>query len=38
MTTLGWLTIEPPTLRPFLWTPSQHETGYPGLAFHQDRV
>ena len=37
-TVLGWLTVEPPSLRPLLWVPSQHETGYPGLAYHEGRV
>lgn len=38
MNVLGWLTTEPPALQPLLWTPSQHETGYPGLVFHDGRV
>ena len=37
-TTVGWLTADPAALRPLLWLPSQHETGYPGLCFHDDRV
>ncbi|MBW3596002.1 MAG: exo-alpha-sialidase [Planctomycetes bacterium] len=37
-TAMGWLTTDPPALRPLLWLPSQHETGYPGLAFHEGRV
>lgn len=37
-TALGWLTTDPPALRPLLWLPSQHETGYPGLALHEGRV
>ena len=37
-TTLGWLVTDPPALHPLLWLPSQHETGYPGLAFHDGRI
>lgn len=37
-TAVAWLTTEPPALRPLLWLPSQHETGYPGLALHDGRV
>ena len=37
-TALGWLTVEPLALRPFLLLPSQHETGYPGLYLHDNRV
>lgn len=37
-TALGWLTTDPPALRPLLWAPSQHETGYPGLVFHEGQV
>jgi hypothetical protein len=37
-TTLGWLTTDPPSLKPVFWLPSQHETGYPGLALHEGRV
>jgi hypothetical protein len=37
-TTIGWLTTDPPALNPELWLPSQHETGYPGLAFHDGRI
>ena len=37
-TAVGWLTADPPALRPVLWLPSQHETGYPGLCFHEGRV
>lgn len=37
-TDLGWLTTNPPALRPFLTLPSEHETGYPGLIHHDGRV
>jgi hypothetical protein len=37
-TAVGWLTTNPPALRPLLLLPSQHETGYPGLVLHDGRV
>jgi hypothetical protein len=37
-TALGWLTIDPPSLRPLLTLPSQHETGYPGLFTHDGKL
>ena len=37
-TALGWLKSDPPTLIPLVLLPSQHETGYPGLCLHDDRV
>jgi hypothetical protein len=37
-TVAGWLTADPPALRPVLTLPSQHETGYPGLVLHNGRV
>lgn len=37
-TVVGWLTTQPPALRPLSWLPSQHETGYPGLHYHEGRV
>ncbi len=38
MTVLGWLTTDPPALRPVLVLPSRHETGYPGLVQHDGRI
>lgn len=37
-TALGWLSTDPPALRPVVILPSQHETGYPGLVPHDGRV
>ena len=37
-TTVGWLTTDPPALRPLQWLPSQHETGYPGLVLHDGQI
>jgi hypothetical protein len=37
-TALAWLTVDPPSLRPLLTLPSQHETGYPGLVAHNDKL
>lgn len=37
-TMLGWLSTDPPALIPLLTLPSEHETGYPGLVFHEGQV
>ena len=38
LTALAWLTVDPPSLRPLLTLPSQHETGYPGLVAHDNKL